>query len=55
MTTTDTWGYLQENGSYNGLIGSILRNETDIGVAASFMYRELIPYLDYTIGVWKYR
>lgn len=55
ITTTNSWGYLQSNGTYNGLIGALMQNKTDIGGSAGFLQKGLISYLDATIGVWKYR
>lgn len=32
-----------------------MQNETDIGGSAGFLQKELIYYIDATIGVWKYK
>ncbi|XP_055382474.1 uncharacterized protein LOC129612739, partial [Condylostylus longicornis] len=48
LTTTNSWGYLI-NGTYDGMIGALIRNETDIGGSPIFYRLERAKVIHYTL------
>ncbi|XP_043594833.1 glutamate receptor ionotropic, delta-1-like isoform X2 [Bombus pyrosoma] len=44
---TNTWGYQQENGSWNGLTGMLQRREIDIGGTGTYLIQQRIGVIDY--------
>ncbi|XP_049876616.1 glutamate receptor-like [Pectinophora gossypiella] len=54
LSRTNSWGYLH-NGSFDGMIGTLQRNETDIGGSPIFFRLERARVVDATIEVWQSR
>ncbi|XP_012270313.1 glutamate receptor ionotropic, delta-2 [Orussus abietinus] len=44
---TDTWGYQNRNGSWNGMIGMLARREIDIGGTTTFFTKERLGVVQY--------
>ncbi|XP_023178751.2 uncharacterized protein LOC111604776 isoform X2 [Drosophila hydei] len=54
LSRTSTWGYLK-NGRYDGMIGALIRNETDIGGAPIFYWLERHKWIDAAGRSWSSR
>ncbi|KAJ2948574.1 hypothetical protein O0L34_g7827 [Tuta absoluta] len=54
LSRTNSWGYLH-NGSFDGMIGTLQRQETDIGGSPIFFRQERAKVVDATIEVWQSR
>ncbi|XP_063232175.1 glutamate receptor ionotropic, delta-2-like [Bacillus rossius redtenbacheri] len=46
LSIVDTWGY-PSNGSWSGMVGSLQREEADIGATALFFTANRLPVIDY--------
>ncbi|XP_043270441.1 glutamate receptor ionotropic, kainate 5-like [Venturia canescens] len=47
FTGRDTWGYLQKNGSWSGMIGMLKNREVDIGGSTTFLTADRIGVISY--------
>ncbi|THK32889.1 glutamate receptor U1 [Diachasma alloeum] len=47
FTFTPTWGYKSSNGSWDGMIGSLLRNEIDLGGTGIFITEPRLEVVSY--------
>ncbi|XP_062127749.1 uncharacterized protein LOC133840104 [Drosophila sulfurigaster albostrigata] len=54
LSRTSTWGYMK-NGRYDGMIGALIRNETDIGGAPIFYWLERHKWIDAAGRSWSSR
>ncbi|KAH8418242.1 hypothetical protein KR222_006785, partial [Zaprionus bogoriensis] len=54
LSRTSTWGYVK-NGRYDGMIGALIRNETDIGGAPIFYWLERHKWIDAAGRSWSSR
>ncbi|XP_064546145.1 ionotropic receptor 75a [Drosophila montana] len=54
LSRTSTWGYLK-NGRFDGMIGALIRNETDIGGAPIFYWLERHKWIDAAGRSWSGR
>ncbi|XP_001984105.2 ionotropic receptor 75a [Drosophila grimshawi] len=54
LSKTSSWGYLK-NGRYDGMIGALIRNETDIGGAPIFYWLERHKWIDASGQSWSSR
>ncbi|TDG47462.1 hypothetical protein AWZ03_006054 [Drosophila navojoa] len=54
LSRTSTWGYLK-NGRFDGMIGALIRNETDIGGAPIFYWLERHKWIDAAGRSWSSR
>ncbi|XP_055325553.1 uncharacterized protein LOC129579470 [Sitodiplosis mosellana] len=48
---TNSWGYLK-NGTFDGMIGSLVRKEIDVGGSPIFFRSERAKVIDYTARTW---
>ena len=46
-----SWGSLQPDGSYGGMIGMILRDEVEISVSDFLMTESRFQVIDYSTGI----
>ena len=46
-----SWGSLQPDGSYGGMIGMILRDEVEVAVADYLMTEDRFQVIDYSTGL----
>lgn len=51
---TNSWGYLK-NGTFDGMIGAMVRKEIDVGGSPIFFRSERAKVIDYTASTWKSR
>ncbi|XP_017839995.1 ionotropic receptor 75a [Drosophila busckii] len=54
LSRTSTWGYVK-NGRFDGMIGALIRNETDIGGAPIFYWLERHKWIDAAGRSWSSR
>ncbi|XP_017860670.1 PREDICTED: uncharacterized protein LOC108612303 [Drosophila arizonae] len=54
LSRTSTWGYLK-NGRFDGMIGALIRNETDIGGSPIFYWLERHKWIDAAGRSWSSR
>ncbi|XP_068142268.1 ionotropic receptor 75a [Drosophila tropicalis] len=54
LSRTSSWGYVK-NGRYDGMIGALIRNETDIGGAPIFYWLERHKWIDVAGRSWSSR
>ena len=47
-----TWGYLI-NGSFNGILGDMIKGEVDIAAVGLQFKPERIPIMDWTVVTWN--
>ncbi|XP_070509108.1 ionotropic receptor 75a-like [Chironomus tepperi] len=50
-----SWGYLQEDGTFDGMIGMMVRKEVDVGGTSMFLRSERHEVLSYTSETWYLR
>lgn len=48
---TNSWGYLK-NGTFDGMIGALVRKEIDVGGSPAFFRIERAKVIDYTARTW---
>lgn len=48
---TNSWGYLK-NGTFDGMIGALVRKEIDVGGSPAFFRIERAKVIDYTTRTW---
>lgn len=48
---TNSWGYLK-NGTFDGMIGALVRKEIDVGGSPIFFRSERAKVIDYTARTW---
>lgn len=48
---TNSWGYLK-NGTFDGMIGALVRKEIDVGGSPIFFRIERAKVIDYTARTW---
>lgn len=46
-----SWGY-PRNGTFNGMIGYLIRGQAEIGGSPGFFRIERHEVIDYTVGTW---
>ena len=46
-----SWGSLQSDGNYGGMIGMILREEVEVSVADYLMTEDRFQVIDYSTGL----
>ena len=46
-----SWGSLQSDGNYGGMIGMILRDEVEVSVADYLMTEDRFQVIDYSTGL----
>lgn len=51
MYRTNSWGYLK-NGTFDGMVGALVRKEVDIGGSPIFFRLERAKVIDYTARTW---
>lgn len=51
---TNSWGYLK-NGTFDGMIGALVRKEIDVGGSPIFFRTERAKVIDYTARTWVSR
>lgn len=51
MSRTNSWGYLR-NGTFDGMIGALVRREVDIGGSPIFFREERARVIDVTARTW---
>ncbi|XP_053954937.1 uncharacterized protein LOC128861075 [Anastrepha ludens] len=54
LSKTASWGYLK-NGKFDGMIGALVRKQTDIGGSPIFFRIERAKVIDYTTRTWVAR
>jgi len=54
LSRTTSWGYVK-NGRFDGMIGALIRNETDIGGAPIFYWLERHKWIDVAGRSWSSR
>ncbi|XP_046143786.1 ionotropic receptor 75a-like [Osmia bicornis bicornis] len=47
IRTTNTWGYRNENGSWNGMVGMLQSRQADLGGTATFLISQRVGVIDY--------
>lgn len=52
MQRTDSWGYKQQNGHFDGLVGLLERKEVDFGSSPLLYKLDRMPVVDYGFGNW---
>lgn len=52
MQRTDSWGYVKSNGTFDGMIGALVRKEIDIGGSPIFFRNERAAVIDFTARTW---
>ncbi|KAK9883987.1 hypothetical protein WA026_004923 [Henosepilachna vigintioctopunctata] len=50
-----SWGYLQKNNSFDGLVGALERNEIDFGLSPLLVRPDRLDRIDYGFGTWIFR
>jgi hypothetical protein len=55
LHTTNSYGYPTENGSYEGLVGLLQRNEVQLGVSAIRIWPSRLDVVDFTAPTWLLR
>jgi len=55
LQTTNSYGYPTENGSYDGLVGLLQRNEVQLGISALRIWPTRLDVLDFTAPTWLFR
>ncbi|KAJ8978938.1 hypothetical protein NQ317_002999 [Molorchus minor] len=49
---TDSWGYLQSNGHFDGLVGLLEQRVIDFGSSPLLFKLDRMPFVDYGYGNW---
>lgn len=49
---TDSWGYKQANGHFDGLVGLLERRVVDFGSSPLIYKLDRMPVVDYSYGNW---
>lgn len=52
IKVTKSWGYLLPNNSFNGLVGELERNETDIALSCLLFRADRLEKIDYGLRTW---
>ncbi|XP_074034442.1 ionotropic receptor 75a [Leptinotarsa decemlineata] len=55
MQITNSWGYIQENGRFDGLVSLLERRLVDFGSSPLLFKLDRMPYVDYSYGNWILR
>ncbi|VVD03483.1 unnamed protein product [Leptidea sinapis] len=54
LLRTNSWGYLRNGTSFDGIVGALHRKETDIGSSA-FFRKDRFAFVDYPAETWGSR
>ncbi|XP_044747292.1 ionotropic receptor 75a-like isoform X2 [Coccinella septempunctata] len=55
MQRTNSWGYKQANGKFDGLVSLLENNLIDFGSSPLLFKEDRLPFVDYSYGNWKLR
>ncbi|XP_045477706.1 ionotropic receptor 75a-like isoform X2 [Harmonia axyridis] len=55
MQRTNSWGYKQANGKFDGLVSLLENNIIDFGSSPLLFKEDRLPFVDYSYGNWKLR
>ncbi|XP_030764049.1 ionotropic receptor 75a-like [Sitophilus oryzae] len=50
-----SWGYIQPNGYFDGLVGALSRKEIDVGLSPVFVKIDRLPHVTYGRKTWNLR
>lgn len=55
LVVTPSWGYLQQNGSFDGMIGMLQRGDIQLGITPAVITKDRLTVADFTVQTWTLR